>query len=215
MDVTLSQSNFSSMSRAALQICLVAFLAIFVSQAAKAVNPEQFDISNDGEMDRRFDWTITVKTSIDNAALNYPTSTLKPMSKLSADYRLTPRLSPDGTARPTRYEDLYYHEGKPIGCRLFNRLNIPANYQGAIRIVPSKDASESTAAIANAISRLCLDIGVRKAVLTVVFIPADIFSDVKDSLTQFNFYPTQGGPIPLFLFSDPYGQRANLYYRGS
>src|SRR5262249_16720335 len=187
------------------------FLAIFAGPPARAVNPEQFDISSDAEMDRRFDWTITVKTSIDNAALNYPTSTLKPMSKLSAEYRLTPRLNSDGLAHPMPYEDLYYHEGKPIGCRLFNRLNIPQNYQGAIRIVPSKDASESTAAIANAISRLCLDVGVRKAVLTVVFVPANIFNDVKDSLTQFGFWQTEGGPIPLFLFSDPYGQRCNLY----
>jgi hypothetical protein len=204
------------MSRAvAFGLSLIALLAIFAGQPARAVNPEQFDIGSDAEMDRRFDWTITVKTTIDNAALNYPTSTLKPMSKLYTEYRLTPRLCPDGLAHPNHYEDLYYHEGKPIGCRLFNRLNIPQNYQGAIRIVPSKDASESTAAIANAISRLCLDIGVRKAVLTVVFVPADIFSEVKNSLSQFGFYTTQGGPIPLFLFSDPYGQRANLYYRGS
>ena len=188
-------------------------LTFFACPLARAANPEEFDIASDYEMDRRFDWTITVKTTIDNAALNYKTSTLRPLAKLSCEYRLTPRLNQDGIAHPTHYEDLFYHEGKAIGCRMYNRLNIPQNYQGAIRVVPSRDASASPAAIANAISRLLLDIGIKKAVLTVVFVPRDIFNDVKDSLSQFGFFPIAGGPVPLFLFSDPYGLRINLYYR--
>ena len=214
--IPLPNSSFSMNRRLYLGLCLLLAVSFSSSaaQVAEARSVEEFDIASDAEMDRRFDWTITVKTTIDNKALNYPSSTLKPLAVLSAAYRMAPRFSKDGNAETYPYEDLWYHEGRAIGCRLYHRLNTPQYYQGAIRIVPSKDASQSPAAIANAIVRLMLDIGLRKCVLTVVFVPRDIFHEVQDNLTKFGFFPNQG-TIPLFLFSDPYSQRVNLYHRDS
>src|SRR5262249_32653393 len=108
MDAILFRSSSLSMSKASLcHIFVLLVFTFFASPRAWAVNVEEFDISSDYEMDRRFDWTITVKTTIDNAALNYPTSTLKPLAKLSCEYRLCPRLSPDGVPKPMHYEDLF------------------------------------------------------------------------------------------------------------
>lgn len=186
---------------------------------AQAFGVDEFDISSDYEMDRRFDWTITVKTIARPNILNYPTSSLKSMSKLAVRYRLTPRLNPDPAAKSVDYEDLWYHEARAIGCRRYHSLDLPFGYQGAIRIEPSADANGASGAIANAIARLFLDVGVRKCLVTVAFVPKDIFGEVQDQLGNLGFSNPGGtdlgaGAIPLYLFSNPKQVVSTLYLHG-
>ncbi len=165
---------------------------------------QNFDINSDWEMDRRYDWVINIKV-IDSNYLGYPGSKLKSLTKLAVSYRLNPRFGEEA-GKFVKYEDLWYHDGHAIGCRRLNELDIPATYEGAIRIIPSTAASSNSGAISGGIVRLLLDIGLKNCVLNAVFIPRDAYGTIINDLTRFNFSSTvQVGttPIKIPLYSNP------------
>ncbi len=199
--------------------CLLVLVCLSLPLSAQATvdDVERFNISDDYEMDRRFDWTITVKTTPTPNVLNYASATLKPMSRLYVDYRMTPRLNVENKKQPISYEEVWFHEQHAVGCRRYHILDLPAGYQGAIRVVPTPGAIANGGAVANCIARLALDVGLRKCIVTVVFVPQDIFEQVSSHLTDFGFSlgeDNSGQAVPLFLFSDPAGLKSTLYLRG-
>jgi len=215
MDAIRFQKNPSTM-RNVLPWCCSLILLLFVApNHVFGASVEEFDIASDYEMDRRYDWTITIKVSIRDNFLNYQTSKLRPLNKLSIEYRLAPRLN-NGIQKALAYEDLWYHENRAIGCRRYHSINLPRSYQGAIRIRPSEDASKSDGAIANAIARLLLDVGLQEGVVSIVFVPKDIFAGVQIQLCKLGFThsPSSSSAISLFLFSDPASARKTLYFSG-
>src|ERR1700679_3666790 len=83
--------------------------------------PGDFVIGDDS-LNQRYDWVITVNVKILKDYLNYPTSNLVPMTKLSVIYRQTARLNQNQNRNtdPVQFEDLWYHECRVIGCRRYN-----------------------------------------------------------------------------------------------
>jgi hypothetical protein len=205
------------MQRAILLALVILLAAACPTARSDEADPSKFDIGNDYEMDRRYDWTMDVKVTSAKNYLSYSGSTLKPLTKLLISYKMNPRFSKTPTPF-IEYEELWFQQGRAIGCRRLHNLDIPATYQGAIRIIPSTDASENSAAISGAIPRLVLDLALRNCVISMLFVPKDIFQDVIDGLSRHNFYPSTnmvggGATIHLIFSSNPLGTMQAVDYR--
>jgi len=193
-------------------ICIL--LIVFGGKAWAGDTP--FDVNSDTEMDLRYDWTVDVKVNNTNY-LGYPGSKLKPITKLQISYRINPRFEIPDAGKHIAYEELWYQGSQPIGCRRLHMLNIPATYQGTIRIVPSASTANNCGAISGAIVRLLVDLGLRGCVLTVTFIPANVFTPVADDLSRFHFYSntnidTGDNNLSLRLYSNPIDSVKILFY---
>jgi hypothetical protein len=199
---------------------LVILIAIIIASAVcprVSANNLDFDINSDYEMDRRYDWTMDVKVTNAKNYLNYAGSRLKPLVKLSISYRMNPRFS----KAPTKfidYEELWYQEGRAVGCRRLHNLDIPGTYQGALRVVPSPDADEHSEAVSGAIPRLVLDLALRNCVISMLFVPKDIFYNTISGLSRYNFYQSTSGAagatsIHLLFVSNPLGFTQTVDYR--
>ncbi|HEY9754490.1 MAG TPA: hypothetical protein V6C97_04995 [Oculatellaceae cyanobacterium] len=195
------------------------FALMFLVTALPARPQSLFD---KGSLEQRFDFIITVQTQVLKGYMSYQGSTLNPITQLTITYQETPRLNQNRVSKTVQYEDLWYHNCHAIGCRRYNVFQIEPGEQGAIRFVPSADASNSGCAIANATTRLLLDIGLNKSSLAAVFVPADAVGEVTTQFEQFNFHPYTPQPdhgikaaMALFICSEPEGTKQYMYYDGS
>ncbi len=212
------------MNNAARVITLFVFL-FFVffnpcSALADSSGPGDVDDFSDEIMNQRFDWVITADTTSMKNFLKYQGSELHPLSKVKVTYRLTSRFGRQRASfDPVWYEDLWYHECKPVGCRKAHTLGVESGQQGVIHFRQTKDIAENHCAVANATVRLLLDTGLKSAMLSSVIVPVEIFDLVKGDLGQFNFFPYQIQPdtgisatMHIDLQSEPRGREASLYY---
>jgi hypothetical protein len=206
----------SYIERVAVSFILILFL-VSPSYAQSGSNAG-YELS-DSSLDERYDWVITVQVKIVKDYLKYPTSSLNPMTKLSVVSRETPRLQKDRTTKVVQYEDLWYHDCNAIGCRRYSELSLTPGQQGTIRILPSEDANNSACAVANALTRLILDVGLLRCSLSVVYVPDGMLDEITNDLAKFNFFPYNARPdhpirtsMVLCLISDPPGQKRSLYY---
>lgn len=178
------------------------------------IDSTKFDLESLWEIDQRFDWVIDVRVR-DSNYLSYAGSKLKPLTKLSISYRLNPRYG-ENAGKPIKYEELWYHNGRTIGCRRCNNLDIPSPCRGAIRITPCSEATHNVSAISGGIARLTLDVALQHLVLDAIFIPTAVFQPVLDDLARFNFLPTavdvvNTQPILVRFFTDPLASSRILY----
>ncbi|MDR3616973.1 MAG: hypothetical protein P4L53_25670 [Candidatus Obscuribacterales bacterium] len=198
----------------------VLMLNICLAAPATAQDAGEYVIS-DSSLDQRFDWVITMNAQIIKNYLNYPTSTLTPMTKLSIIYRQTPRLNQNRISQVVQFEDLWYHNCAAIGCRRYHELGLTPGEQGVIRVIPSDDANNSTCAIANAVTRLMLDVGLMRCSVAALYVPVASIDSVLADFAKFNFLPYQPSPdnairssMTIFVASDPPGVKKYLYYNG-
>jgi hypothetical protein len=199
-------------------ICLLGLPAF----AEDASSPGDFVIGDDS-LSKRYDWVITINVKILKDYLNYPASNLTPMTKLSIVYKQTARLNQNQNRNtdPVQFEDLWYHDCSAIGCRRYAELGLTPGEQGAIRVVPSDDASRSSCAIANAVTRLLLDVGLLRCALSAVYVPIEAVDNVVSDFGKFNFVSQTPAPeksvkssMMLFLCSEPPRVKKYLYYVG-
>jgi hypothetical protein len=212
------------MNNAARVISLFVFLFFVFLNPCSALDdpggPGDVDDFSDETMNQRFDWVITADTTTMKNFLNYPGSGLHPLSKVKVTYRLTSRFGRQRASfDPVWYEDLWYHDCKPVGCRKVHTLDVESGQQGVIHFRQSKDIAQNHCAVANATVRLLLDTGLKSAMLSIVIVPGEIFDQVKSDLGQFNFFPYQIQPdtgisatMHIDLQSEPRGREASLYY---
>ncbi|MBS2001526.1 MAG: hypothetical protein JST44_08465 [Cyanobacteria bacterium SZAS LIN-5] len=185
-----------------------------------AQDSEDVDDFSDDTMNKRFDWVIMADTTEMKNFLSFPSSGLHPVSKVKVAYRLTPRLGRERSSyAAVAYEELWYHECRPIGCRKVHTLDIDSGQQGVIYFRPNRNMGNSHCAVANAIVRLMLDTGLKQAMVSTVYVPADIFDLVRSDLGQFNFFPYEIQPetgirstMHIFLQSQPSGRESSLFY---
>ncbi len=211
------------MNRAVKGLSLLVSLLMFfflpvVSSVAQ--DDEPIDDFSDDTMNKRYDWVIMADTTELKDFLKYPGSGLHPVSKVKVYYRLTPRFGRErGSYAPVAYEELWYHECRPIGCRKTHSLDIDSGQQGVLHFRPNKNFGNSHCAVANAIVRLMLDAGLKQAMVSCVYVPADIFDQVQSDLGQFNFFPYELKPetgirstMHIVLLSQPTGRESSLFY---
>jgi hypothetical protein len=212
------------MNRTARAVMLFAALFFVFLSPCNALNSsdddDDVDDFSDAIMNQRYDWVITADTTTMKKFLQYPGSGLYQVSKVKVSYRLTARFARERVSYdPVAYEELWYHDCRPIGCRKTHQLGVESGQQGIIYFPPKGDISNNHCAVANTIVRLILDTGLKSAMLSGVIVPEEIFEQVQSDLGQFNFFPYRIPPdsgisatMHIFLQSQPKGREASLFY---
>lgn len=210
--------------KTSFRLALKAFRAtLFASLilACAALNAPAADESDDDEQTPKdlYDFVAILKTSRLDQLTNYRASRLKPLGQVAVSYKAHSRSNKDQVLASTPYEDLWYHDYTPIGCRRYRQMPPECTGFGAIRVLPSNDAAEFPGAIANAVIRLLIDMNVHGCACQNVIIPRDIFGSVFSAFSHFGFYEVTSRPetvipgrITLTLLSDPPGDSKRVYY---
>lgn len=136
------------------------------------------------------EWIIYINARIQPQFLNYKDNRLKPMCEVRVSTKKRDYRSGQWESRK-EYENLWYGNGTPIGCRRFQP--IPIKQQGSVVVIiePTKDAPECTKAIANALVRILLDIHVAGGIFERAYIQRDLCEKLTSDLGVMKFYPVQ------------------------
>ncbi|HEY9677179.1 MAG TPA: hypothetical protein V6C76_04195 [Drouetiella sp.] len=187
---------------------------------AEDTDSDYFDDFSDDAFNKRYDWIIAVDSLNMKDYMNYKGSQLHPIARERINYRLTNRFGRERASYdPVFFEELWYHDCSPIGCRKAHNLNIDAGEQGVIYFKPSKDIYANHCAVANTTVRLLLDCMLKKSMLSCVIVPDEIFAQVQSDLGQFGFYSQEIKPdtgiaatMHIMLMSQPSSKEASVYY---
>jgi hypothetical protein len=147
------------------------------------------DQITDDYLDRLNEWVLYVDASSLKDCVDYRGSTLNPMTNVHVVFRLIqkpyrPKIDPS----PQPYEDLWYHNGTPVGCRRHRQLAAGNNALGVIVVRDSAEVAQHTEAIANAIARLMVELYENERPCTAVIVPLSIYNRLGDDLSQCRFY---------------------------
>jgi hypothetical protein len=141
---------------------------------------------SDEDVDPWADWQVTLNCKTYNHFLDYPTSSIHSLFKVSASYA-QPQTRP-----ATAYEDLFYSDDHPVGCQRRLALPITPGTAGTIKVV---NATPSQCyALANAILRVYLEIGLKRCMTKAVQVPPDCFDRLVDALCQQGFHVAGSRP---------------------
>lgn len=136
--------------------CALVLATIILVGALPASSEDHKDGFSDQWLDMRFDWVMRFDAKTQKSSLVMPSAPFQRVTAIDLRYRVKPHLAEGGTGELTRYETLFYNNGKPIGCRRHGDFRIKQFWQGAIYLQPSAERIEDTHAIAHAIVRTSL-----------------------------------------------------------
>ena len=166
------------------------------------------------EVAERSDWVMVIESTRLPNYLKYPGSRLNPITQVRVSYLNCLDKIP---ARPVLYEDFWYHDGQPIGCRRYSLLTIkPVDRRGTIFVKPGKDISANTAAVANAIVRLTVDLNVNAVSAAAVIVPEELHRQLVSDFSACGFWKRDvraGGQVTIRLVSNPRVFDEYLYYK--
>jgi len=154
------------------------------------VSAEQPAIYSHRWLDQRYDWAIFLEPRLLKDYLKYDGSRLTPVTSVKISYRVNPRLAVGKVDSVIAYEDLWYHEHIPIGCHRYGKLGLKQSWQGSICVLTDSDGRWSSPALANAIVRLMLDVGLTDCITVFVFVPPSMITSICSDLGRFGFLPT-------------------------
>lgn len=142
----------------------------------------------DNKVDLPYDWVIQVETTELKRQFDYQGSGLKPIEKLEVVWYPTKDQN-----KKTKYELLYYHDGRPFGMEKLHKMEIDQGDGVAIEIKhKDNNATESEKKDAgNAIFRLALDAYLNRNPLAAVKVPIDSFDTVSDKLKNLGFHDSK------------------------
>jgi hypothetical protein len=193
----------------------IAFACTFNLLSVASVK-KMHEVVPDGYLNDQFQWTITLDLPDANQYLKYPKSKLWPLTRVRADFKSN--VAKDPTSAKTYYEELWYHDDVVIGLRRHNAITLPPNTQGAVVVCPGSDdadISKRAAAIADAITRLTIDVQLRDASLGVVLVPESEFKTISAALAANRFRAgddsSSFSPLSVHLLSYPGGEDTTLY----
>ena len=172
----------------------------------------------DPYLQREFDWAMYLDARTVDHYLNYTGSTLHPLMRARIRYRyFARRLGPAKWPART-YDELWYHDGKPVGMRRYGQLKIDPRDIGTVIIGFSDNRVNSSLAITDALVRLLVEMQFQRAVVSVVVVPAEQYSQILANLQLYHItteMPRRRGPqMSIHFRSDPPGQEHYLYLHG-
>lgn len=199
--------------RIAVQSALV-FVSVTVLQLPVSATGQLY--LTEAEVAERSDWVMVIDATRLPDYLRYPGSKLWPITQVRVSYLNCLNKIP---ARPVLYEDFWYHDGQPIGCRRYSLMTIkPIDRRGTIFVKPGKDVSANTPAVANAIVRLTVDLNVRDVSAAAVIVPEDLHRQLVSDFGAFGFIKRavqSGAQVSIRLVSNPRVFDEYLYYKVS
>jgi hypothetical protein len=197
------KSRIISFALAALTICLS---QLFVPTNALT------DGSDFPTIDRRYtmgsDWVLSLNITKLNKMFVYPGSTLYPLIQVRVSY-FTRDPNTHLWSSGQVYEDLWFHNGMPIGCKRYTRLPFKYGSYGVITLLPTQDGFEQTKSVDDTVLRLYMDLTRLNCIISSTVLPLAICDNAATELGYFNFYRatmvTAGTVILLHYVSTPQG----------
>lgn len=126
-----------------------------------------------------------------NHYLNYRGSTLNPLTKVRIRYRYFPHDGRPVTWPAKTYDELWYHDGKPVGLRRSAEISLRKNDMGVIVIGQTADRSKSDLATADALVRLLVNLQLQRAAVGAVMVPPDQYDPLLANLGRYRFFATK------------------------
>lgn len=145
-------------------------------------------------------WVIFARTTKLQNYLRYPGSQLSPLTQVRFSYVKASDLE----KAPNRWEDLWYHDGTPVGCHRYGALDLGKSGIGVV-FVPSSDGTD-TRTLANALIRLSLDLTFQKQSSAPIVVPEEICQQLVTDFGSFGFHQrnvSSGFQYSIHLVSNP------------
>jgi hypothetical protein len=124
---------------------------------------------------QQFAYTLVLHTRKVDHYLNYQGSQLKPVYQ--TDVLLNDRP----------YEKFWHYQGKPLGVRRQFKMTVDESDLGAVVIRQADGGTDGVRAAANVALRIISEARVNRFTVSTVFVPDDLYSDVSNELTRYNF----------------------------
>jgi hypothetical protein len=168
-----------------------------------------------------YDWAMFLNVQDVDHYLNYSGSKLHPLTKVRVYFNTYQRRSQSGSGSATAvtapaklYEELWYYQGKPVGLRRRNQLNIAPDSSGALVVGQSDGAPEHSLALANALVRLALELQFQHIVTSVVMVPQETYDAITADLGYYRFYNdiAAGAGVQMSIHTRSYPQQKDEYY---
>jgi hypothetical protein len=203
---------------------LVFFLCFWAERVgAESVSPAGASSASSDNLDRNYDWVFYVDIAAMPHFLNTRDCQIQNVERFVVSFQQTAasallRGTTPPQFRKLKYEEFWYHAGRPFALNTLWELPIPAHEQGAIWFrISSGDGSPCPLGIADCLLRLLIDARVNKAIIAAVMIPDAQFSSVASALQSFNFSKVSGNSgantkTTLRLISYPGGEEVLLYF---
>jgi hypothetical protein len=151
-------------------------------------------------------WQVTIDSSRLKHYLDYPSSSLKAVLKLSVSFKR------DDDDSRFQYETFYYSDGVPIGLNKHCHLALAPGSVGTIQVVAAPDSVmpvDESDAVANAAGRLFLDLYSNHCAVYHVIVPAISFDAMVAGFGRNGFHaqlPNNSPSAVLNVMSDPPGK---------
>lgn len=161
------------------------------------------------------DWILKVQTEELQRQFDYKGSKLKNVAKVTVEFYHESDL---GNVKP--YEQVYYHNGKPIGMKRTGDLGIPAAQSVVIKVTHKGTVgSEEEKATANILWRLGLNVTHNHDALISTIVPLTSFDKIVQELEALGFRESESegenantAKALLALESEPSAKTQKLYF---
>ncbi len=182
--------------------CAVA--ALLVSESSRADDSPFHD-----------DWVVRLQAEKLERQFVYTGSTLTKVAKVSIDY-----YKVDDPDNKTKYETLWFNDGKPIGLERKGDFKIPAGKSTKIQVVNKKQTSpETEKAVADAILRVSLDAYRARTAIISIKVPQESFDGIVDAMNNLNCVESKADAdeedkalMSFSIETDNKGPSTNLYF---
>ncbi|MDZ4731732.1 MAG: hypothetical protein SH820_17520 [Xanthomonadales bacterium] len=138
----------------------------------------------------QFAWAMYIDSCEVNHYLNYPGSSLHPLTKVRIRYRYFPHDGRPVNWPAKTYDEFWYHDGKPVGLRRNAEINLNKNDIGVIVIGQAADHFNSISSTSDALVRLLVNLQLQRAVVGAVIVPPDQYDPLLANLERYGFSST-------------------------
>ncbi len=210
-------------SRAAIRLLTVQTILISLALGAATMplhaaegSGTEFDLGDCPQQSSETNYTIEAEIESSQKVFEHPSFTIKGIVKANVNYY----DSANACAGKTKYEDLWYAYGKPLGIEKCSSLTVPADTRVAIRIKQMESGSlEEGKASANIILRVALDIMLNHARVSKVSVPSAAFNNIIAQIQKYRaklvppgMEPPREAKVTFPIESESTGMKQVVYF---
>lgn len=184
-------------------------LLLLIGLACLCILPSSAEFRPDlshAYLQQQFAWAMYIDSRQVDHYLNYAGSKLHPLTKVRIRYRYFPHDGRVVDWPAKTYDELWYHDGTPIGLRRNAEIKLNTNDIGVIIIGPADGAAKSNLATADALVRLLVNLQLQHGTVGSVVVPSDQYDSLVENLARYGFFESkkvvQGPQMKIHLRTD-------------
>jgi hypothetical protein len=128
------------------------------------------------------DWILQAQTGVSASEFQHPSFTLRPIVAVAVKY-----FRANDETHKTAFEELWYHNGKPLGIARARQLEMTPGQSVAVQVLESPTAYDPEhKAAANTIMRLVLNILIQHDKVSYVKVPDSSYWFIEQELVNRN-----------------------------